>query len=807
MRVCVCVWGGGDCAGHCRAAAPQRHCARGARGGRWPIRRRPPVAMAGWTAPSTDEASPPHTVRRVTSAARGKKARGLPLALALVGCAVGGRCADAAPARAAVARVHAGELYESLHRAAASVDASSNPATARVPLAGGAAAAVLRGVTARSAGLARAFPAAVVTDEDGSETAIALRSRCFSARTTALVVDASTGEHVECTPGGAAEQGEGGDGVDDGSSAFLCGTPSYMHGYVECAGRRFAITAGGSSSADAGAAARAAPSEAGARDIGGSLRARGVETVAVELAGTAGDDHSADAATIGGVAAAEATPRDSKSQHPFALESLDEDEELAELPASAQGARGGGGASARKLLYINATALAADAALAAPPKAVENYELTRPMVEQLIEAADGATGCLSVAVDTTPELVWQSPWDGDADALAEYLVSLYTYASYILSRDAGVGISLVHLRVNKNVNTSPYAGSCETLGATGMGALLEQVVPVWDERRAKDKSLPDAHLVQLVTGRMKDGGNCGGRATTYVGTLVPPKESTPMNAVCMQKRRSVVSLTSSWAGLPQLHDGTGGGATATTALEEARAGTDGDASELSGELYSTVGDWDAMVVVHELLHNLGSAHTHDCTFYDPPLDLCGASSSGGECGAKECSTGSIMSYCHLCGLNSVRLGLHPRVASVVRRALAPGGVGCAACVGPPMGSLELLDAAELDGAHHSDDAFVGFTLAGDHQAPTTNTSAPASPAPAPAPAPTPAPRSDAADPTDTLGWELEVSAAAPLPAPSPYLELEVSAAAAPVPAPSPVGSDATTTTDAGVLLARAWLVG
>ena len=154
------------------------------------------------------------------------------------------------------------------------------------------------------------------------------------------------------------------------------------------------------------------------------------------------------------------------------------------------------------------------------------------------------------------------------------------------------------------------------LGPAGAMELLEEVVPVLEARQAADPSLPRAHLAQLVTGRLPDGRNCGGRATTYVGTLTPPKELSPINAVCQPKRRSVVSITSSWAGLPGLHD---------APIVEAR-----DASS-DVQLFSAATWWDPLAVLHELGHNLGSGHSHDCTFYDPPLDQCGADEAAG-CG-------------------------------------------------------------------------------------------------------------------------------------------------------------------------------
>ena len=63
------------------------------------------------------------------------------------------------------------------------------------------------------------------------------------------------------------------------------------------------------------------------------------------------------------------------------------------------------------------------------------------------------------------------------------------------------------------------------------------------------------------------------------------------------------------------------------------------------------GNWEPMVVSHELGHNFGAPHTHD---HNPQAD---------GCGTNDCSqawTGTIMSYCHGCpgGMSNVSLFFH-----------------------------------------------------------------------------------------------------------------------------------------------------
>ena len=79
------------------------------------------------------------------------------------------------------------------------------------------------------------------------------------------------------------------------------------------------------------------------------------------------------------------------------------------------------------------------------------------------------------------------------------------------------------------------------------------------------------------------------------------------------------------------------------------------------------GNWEPMVVNHEIGHNFGAPHTHD---HSPPADGCGA----GDCSLAW--TGTIMSYCHGCdgGMSNISLRFHPySIASM------NGHVGGTAC--------------------------------------------------------------------------------------------------------------------------------
>ncbi len=65
------------------------------------------------------------------------------------------------------------------------------------------------------------------------------------------------------------------------------------------------------------------------------------------------------------------------------------------------------------------------------------------------------------------------------------------------------------------------------------------------------------------------------------------------------------------------------------------------------------GNWDLLVVSHEIGHNFSAPHTHDMT---PQVDGCGT----GDCTLAK--GGTIMSYCHICpgGMTNIDLRFHER---------------------------------------------------------------------------------------------------------------------------------------------------
>lgn len=102
--------------------------------------------------------------------------------------------------------------------------------------------------------------------------------------------------------------------------------------------------------------------------------------------------------------------------------------------------------------------------------------------------------------------------------------------------------------------------------------------------------------------------------------------------------------------------------------------------------------WTVNVIAHEIGHNLGAPHTHECAWgenYDLPLDQCVANDcSGHSPGLPPAGQGTLMSYCHLNSEVGISLekGFHPTVAEHIRSEYAK--TACLTLCGPIPGCMD-----------------------------------------------------------------------------------------------------------------------
>lgn len=232
-------------------------------------------------------------------------------------------------------------------------------------------------------------------------------------------------------------------------------------------------------------------------------------------------------------------------------------------------------------------------------------EVATPMTHsQRNAAARGDLSCLALRVAVETDWEFTGLFGGSTSASAEYAMTLLAAASSVYDRDIGIAITVSYLRLWAN-SDDPWSGA-------DSGAQLGQFQAHWTSQMDH----VDRHLAHFLSGRGLGGG------VAYLG------------GVCNNAGYAVSGNINGSFPMPLEHN--------------------------------NGGNWDPMVVMHEIGHNCGTGHTHDS--YNPPLDGCGNS----DC--TDADLGTIMSYCHLCsgGLSNMAMEFHPEVQLVIENYLSTG---------------------------------------------------------------------------------------------------------------------------------------
>ena len=227
----------------------------------------------------------------------------------------------------------------------------------------------------------------------------------------------------------------------------------------------------------------------------------------------------------------------------------------------------------------------------------ENQKFELPQTPMQSALAGGPPPCrqIQIAVETDAEYL-ANLFDGNQHAASAYVATLMGASSSIYIEDVNTRFQITFLRLWTDAD--PWDGG-------GTGAQLQQYRDYWNQNM---DAVPRT-LGHFLSGRALGGG------VAYLGALC--------------------------------HGSLGYGLSANL------AGTFPNPLQSNNN-----GNWDIMVVSHEIGHNFGSPHTHS---YVPPIDGCG----NGDCA--NANLGTIMSYCHTCagGMTNIVLDLHPTVCGVI----------------------------------------------------------------------------------------------------------------------------------------------
>ncbi|MBE2255750.1 MAG: T9SS type A sorting domain-containing protein [Ignavibacteria bacterium] len=118
---------------------------------------------------------------------------------------------------------------------------------------------------------------------------------------------------------------------------------------------------------------------------------------------------------------------------------------------------------------------------------------------------------------------------------------------------------------------------------------------------------------------------------------------------------------------------------------------------LSGTLTGVINNipnysYDVVVVAHEMGHNFGSPHTHNCSWVGGPIDTCEQVEGGCYNGPIRPTVGTIMSYCDLVSGGSVVLDFGDQPGELIR--IRAESVGCITPLSPTALEIAYPDGGE-----------------------------------------------------------------------------------------------------------------
>ncbi|MDZ4744930.1 MAG: M12 family metallo-peptidase [bacterium] len=229
------------------------------------------------------------------------------------------------------------------------------------------------------------------------------------------------------------------------------------------------------------------------------------------------------------------------------------------------------------------------------------------------------------------------------EQILQYFVKVWAAVSQVYEQELNATVLLSYVMKYSTDDPSPYTGN-----GFNPSELLGQFSTEWRQRAQPQRTL--AHLLALI--RPIGGSYVGGIA--YGGNM----SSNLCNPTSQNGSYSVSTVYTNATDVP------------------------GMPTRANGFV------WDIFVIAHEMGHNVGANHTHNCS-WNPPVDTCqlGPSIDGTDGCVNNPSmrrprAGTIMSYCHLVNGSTTPLTFGTRPAERMAEWIASSS--CITAPGAPM---------------------------------------------------------------------------------------------------------------------------
>lgn len=231
---------------------------------------------------------------------------------------------------------------------------------------------------------------------------------------------------------------------------------------------------------------------------------------------------------------------------------------------------------------------------------------------------------LKLALEVNQDL-WQKMHDrGQSDEeIIAYFVKVVACLSQAYEEEVDATFYVTYVQMYTNEFETPY-----THNGLDPGALLEEFSLNW----SNNYNDVDRHLAHLFTMQIQQGG-------VFIGGIAYGGQNGPR--LCSKQFQGAYGVSTMYG------------------TQSPMPGNPSSANAFT---------WDIFVIAHEMGHNVGSPHTHNC-LWSPPVDTCQLQKDNTDAcynTTRVIRPGTIMSYCHLVNGSTTPLTFGDRVAAKMK---------------------------------------------------------------------------------------------------------------------------------------------